>query len=106
MSAPDEIEAAIGRIEVSLKDFTGGFSIPEPYLAIGREIRFIETRLTFAGFEIAKLRNSVNALFGPSGRRGDVASEKRDARSECHSLRGKAAQLRLFAAAKDPNGGS
>jgi hypothetical protein len=63
-----------------------------------RKIWFSEDRMTFAGYEIAKLRTALEVLFGPRRMRGNIDDRLRDACFECASLRAKASELRIHVA--------
>jgi hypothetical protein len=54
--------------------------------------------MTFAGYEIAKLRAALEVLFGPRRMRGNIDDRLRDACFECASLRAKASELRIHVA--------
>jgi hypothetical protein len=94
VTVPEQVEAAILRVEAVLTNYTGGLSIPEAKTRIDTEVGFIEQHITFARFEVSKLRTSTETLFGLKGPRGDVDKEKYYARCECQALRVKTAQLR------------
>jgi hypothetical protein len=94
VSGPDEVRAAVHRIERALSNHSGGVDSYWARTEIGREIQTIERHIDFAEFEITNLRNSERKLYGRTRPRLDVERETWLARSHCASLRAKADQLR------------
>ena len=82
MTKTDEIREATHRIERALREHNGGFKNPAAKAAIGREIDYIDARLSIQREKLVSLRGFI----------GDLYSARKHA-----TYAGGASQVRAFA---------